>query len=174
MSRLVDVQIKKLHEDAVIPMYAHDGDAGFDLVTICDTIIDPKQTVAVKTGLAMAIPNGYEIQIRPRSGISLKGVDTQLLKMETEIDESGMVVAIAYTKDGKIYLRVQLGTIDCQYRGEIGIITYNQSDETVIIPKGTRLAQGVLNEIPQAKWNVVDELSSTERGEGGYGSTGVK
>lgn len=158
MSKLVPVKIKKLHSDAVIPTYAHDGDAGFDLYTLEDVLIPARKTKVCPTGLAMAIPNGYEIQVRPRSGISLKGVEVKLSSEETI----------------NVSVRVQLGTIDCQYRGDIGIITLNESDYDIIIPKGTRLAQAVLNEVPQAKFELVDELDETTRGNNGFGSTGTK
>lgn len=168
----INVQIKKLSEAAVIPKYAHDYDAGFDLVATKDVTIEPGQTKIVPTGLAMAIPPGYELQIRPRSGITVK------------------------TK-----LRVQLGTVDSQYRGEIGVIVDNIAEdpsgnemqyltyidgrdyrtekelypnETYIIRKGDRIAQAVLNRVPQANFEVVEELDETQRGQGGFGSSGVK
>jgi dUTP pyrophosphatase len=172
----VNVKIKRLHPDAVIPKYAHEGDAGFDLVAVEDTIIEPGETKLVRTGLAFELPPGYEIQVRPRSGISLK------------------------TK-----LRVVLGTVDSGFRGEIGVIVDNiapkidaQSyhfetidggitgiyDEnmkqlsakvgTYIIRKGDRIAQAVIKPVEQAGFVEVDELDETERGEGGFGSTGTK
>jgi dUTP pyrophosphatase len=181
----VNVKVKRLHPDAVIPMYAREGDSGFDLVAVEDVIIEPGETALVKTGLAFEIPEGYELQIRPRSGVSLK------------------------TK-----LRVQLGTVDSGYRGEVGVIVDNiaakrhpykstkyehvdgtttettkhirecsrwgeyEEQETVdyytyIIRKGDRIAQCVLSEVPIAKFTEVDTLGDTERGEGGFGSTGV-
>lgn len=173
MSRLVDVKITKLHEDAIVPQYAHDGDAGFDIVTLCDTIIEPNTTAICKTGLAMAIPNGYEVQVRPRSGISLKGVDVTKLIYMIEKDKENKRFVVVKEENGKEYIRVQLGTIDCQYRGEIGIIAHNTSNDVVVIPKGTRLAQGVLNEVPQANFIIVEKLDDTDRGQGGFGSTGT-
>ena len=166
------VKIKRLHPDAVIPKYAHAGDSGFDLVAVEDVAIKPGETVLVKTGLAFEIPAGYELQVRPRSGITLK------------------------TK-----LRVQLGTVDAGYRGEIGVIVDNIAEdpfenvvpylshidgndyrtdgeiypnETYIIRKGDKIAQGVIAPIQQAEFIEVDELSDNERGAGGFGSTGVR
>jgi dUTP pyrophosphatase len=169
----MNVKIKRLHPDAVIPKYAKPGDAGFDLVAIEDVIIEPGETKLVRTGLAFELPDGYELQIRPRSGITLK------------------------TK-----LRVQLGTVDAPYRGEIGVIvdniapeqyyTNNQYFELLttegeridakypywegmyIIRKGDRIAQAVINRVEQAEFVEVDELDETERGTGGFGSSGVK
>src|SRR5690606_10358288 len=90
------VKVKRLHPDAVIPTKAHAADAGFDLVAVEDAVIEPGETVLIKTGLAFELPEGFEMQIRPRSGVTLK------------------------TK-----LRVQLGTVDSNYRGEVGVIVDN-------------------------------------------------
>jgi len=90
------MKVKKMHPDAVIPKYAQQGDSGFDLVAVEDVIIEPGETKLIKTGLAFDIPEGFEIQVRPRSGITLK------------------------TK-----LRVQLGTVDAGYKGEVGVIVDN-------------------------------------------------
>jgi dUTP pyrophosphatase len=169
----VNVKIKRLHPDVVIPRYAHEFDAGFDLVAIEDTIIEPGETKLVRTGLAISLPPGYELQVRPRSGISLR------------------------TK-----LRVVLGTVDSGYRGEIGVIVDNIAPEqyytdkqyfellttegeridakypywegTYIIRKGDRIAQAVIKPVEQAQFVEVDELDETERGANGFGSSGVK
>jgi dUTP pyrophosphatase len=166
----VNVKIKRLHPDAVIPRYAHEFDAGFDLVAVEDTIIEPGETKLVRTGLAMGLPPGYELQVRPRSGISLR------------------------TK-----LRVVLGTVDAGYRGEIGVIVDNIAPyidsfdyyltdisgkdelvdesyrvDTYIIRKGDRIAQAVIKPVEQAHFVEVDELDETERGANGFGSSGVK
>ncbi|MEW4281789.1 dUTP diphosphatase [Priestia megaterium] len=178
----VNVKIKRLSEDAVIPKYAHEGDAGFDIVASEDVIIEPGETKIVPTGLAIALPPGYEAQIRPRSGITVK------------------------TK-----LRVQLGTIDAGYNGEIGIIVDNIApivfetvkdeegkrfesftssviydikhtfvktdgeyiDGAYLVRKGDRLAQIVINQVEQVQFSIVEELDKTERGAGGFGSSGV-
>ena len=170
------MKVKKMHPDAVIPKYAQQGDSGFDLVAIEDVIIEPGETKLIKTGLAFDIPEGFEIQVRPRSGITLK------------------------TK-----LRVQLGTIDSNYRGEVGVIVDNIAiksglcgstidmvdgsvtsiyDEsmrqlkaetyTYLIRKGDRIAQGILAPVAITEFEEVDKLSDSERGSNGYGSTGVK
>ena len=160
--------IKKLHPDAALPKYAKQGDSGFDLVAVEDTVIEPGETKLIKTGLAFEIPEGYEIQVRPRSGITLK------------------------TK-----LRVQIGTIDSNYRGEVGVIVDNiktptgyptkllwtlksitgsdeaRPDMTYIIRKGDRIAQAILAPVAYTEFVEVDELSETVRGVNGYGSTGI-
>lgn len=167
----LSVKIKRLHPDAVIPQYAKTGDAGFDLVAVEDIIVEPGETVKVPTGLAFELPEGYELQIRPRSGITLK------------------------TK-----LRVQLGTVDSGYRGEIGVIVDNIAEnaygnvvqylthvdgndyrtsgdlypnDTYLIRKGDRIAQGVIVPVKHATFMEVDELDDSSRGTGGFGSTGV-
>lgn len=140
------IKIKKIHEDAVIPKYQKEGDAGFDLYAVEDAIIHASQTKVIKTGLKMAIPDGYEIQIRPRSGLSLN---------------TGLRVANSP------------GTIDSGYRGEVGVIMHNVNDyDEEIICKGDRIAQGVLKKVPIAEFEEVEELDDTERGEGGFGHTG--
>lgn len=144
----INVKIKKLHEDAVIPTYGTDGAAGFDFYALEDVHLKPKETKLVKTGIAMAIPQGYEIQVRPRSGMSLK--------TSFRVPNSP-------------------GTIDSDYRGECNVIGHNTSSyEHVTIKKGDRIAQGVLNRVPQASFEVVEELEDTARGAGGFGSTGNK
>jgi dUTP pyrophosphatase len=167
------VKVKRLNNEAVIPKYAREGDAGFDLIAMEDVIIEPGETKVIPTGLAFEIPPGYEMQIRPRSGVTAK------------------------TK-----LRVQLGTIDSGYRGEIGVIVDNISPAfsgyvkpylygidgnvasglehsrktlfTYIIFKGDRIAQGVLAPIETAHFYPVEELDATARGTSGFGSSGVK
>ncbi len=139
------VQIKKLHPDAVVPKYQTKGSAGFDLAAIEDGTIYPGQTALIKTGLAVAVPLGYELQVRPRSGTSLK---------------TPFRVANAP------------GTVDSDYRGEVCIIMTNIGTEYKHFFKGERLAQGVITEVFQAEFDEVTELDSTERGSGGFGSTG--
>ena len=143
------VRIKKLHPDAVIPTYATTGAAGFDLVAIEDLEMYPGQTKLIKTGLAFEIPEGYEIQVRPRSGLSLK-----------------TMLRVANSP----------GTIDADFRGEACVIMHLQEGGVFQlsswIRKGDRIAQGVLCPIIQASFLEVDELNSTVRGAGGFGSTG--
>lgn len=141
---IVDVRIVKLREDAIIPTYAHDTDAGADVSAIEETIIEPHTNTIVKTGLKVAIPVGYEIQIRPRSGLSLKT---------------------------NLRIPNAPGTIDSDYRGEVGIIVSNIGDEPIIIKKGDRIAQMLIAPTPMIRWNEVTELDDTNRGEKGYGST---
>lgn len=146
----IPVKIIKLNSDAIIPQYAHPTDAGADICAIEETKLEPGETKIVKTGLAVAIPIGYEIQVRPRSGLSLK---------------SGLRIANAP------------GTIDTDYRGEIGIIMTNTNDIPYVIDKGMKIAQLLIAPTPRIKWDevfTIEELGSTERGEGGFGSTGSK
>ncbi|HDR7669590.1 TPA: dUTP diphosphatase [Bacillus wiedmannii] len=144
------VKIKRL-KDVELPKYAKPGDSGFDLVAAEDTIIWPGETKVVPTGLAFEIPPGYELQVRPRSGM---------------------------TRNTK--LRVVLGTVDSGYRGEVGVLVDNiESVEgkfmnSQLIEKGTRIAQGVIAPVVTAHFVEVDGLSDSERGIGGFGSTGVK
>ena len=132
---LVDVKVQKIHEDAVIPEYAHVTDAGADIYAIEDL---------VRTGLKVAIPTGYEIQIRPRSGMSLK-----------------TTMRIANTP----------GTIDAGYRGEVCVIMENTGNLTYNISKGDKVAQMVITPVPMINWIETNELDNTDRGEGGFGST---
>lgn len=144
----VPVKVKRLHPDAIIPKYAKPGDAGFDLVAVEEVIIAPGETFLVSTGLAFEIPEGYELQIRPRSGMSAKT---------------------------KLRIANAPGTIDSGYRGEVKIIV-NNIDEwnsfAEMIAPGDRIAQGVLQRVPKARFEVVESLSESDRGEGGFGSTG--
>jgi dUTP pyrophosphatase len=171
----LNVKIKRLDEGAVIPKYAHEHDSGVDLVAVEDVIVEPGATVLVSTGLSFEIPPGYEMQIRPRSGVTLK------------------------TK-----LRVQLGTIDSGYRGEVKVIVDNIAEyrsqfgdemlresfvtmdggaaltdglyrtNTYIIRKGDRIAQAVFAPVETCNFIDADKLEKTMRGAGGFGSTGVK
>ena len=140
----VEVEVQKISEDAILPTYAHDSDAGADIYSIEDVTIPPHKIVIVKTGLKVAIPLGYEIQIRPRSGLSYK-----------------TPLRIANTP----------GTIDTSYRGEIGVIMENTGNLTQKISKGDRIAQMIISPVPMIVWKEVSTLDETERGEGGFGST---
>lgn len=140
----IKVQIQKITDNAVIPKYAHATDAGADVYAIEETIIAPGETELIKTGLKMAIPKGYEVQVRPRSGLSLK---------------TGLRVANAP------------GTIDASYRGELGIIMTNISKDTYTIEPGDKIAQLVIAPTPMMDFEEVSSLDETERGEGGFGST---
>lgn len=129
-----------------LPFYAQEGDSGMDLRSTDDIELQPKEKRLIPTGLYVAIPAGYEIQVRPRSGISWK---TNLRVANSP------------------------GTIDSSYRGEIKVILENTSNSDMeIIKAGDRIAQIVLCEVPLIEWELVESLDETERGAGGFGSTG--
>jgi dUTP pyrophosphatase len=141
------LKIKKLNQDAQIPKYATPGSAGFDLAAIQQIEIAPGETELVKTGLAVAVPHGFELQVRPRSGTSLK---------------TGLRVANAP------------GTVDSDYRGEVCVIMTNIGNTTQIINAGDRIAQGVICPVYQIEFEETDTLDDTQRGSNGFGSTGQR
>ena len=147
MNDLVAVQVKRLpHGEGLdLPHYATSGAAGMDIISAEDVTLAPGARHAVATGLAVAIPQGYEIQVRPRSGLALK---------------HGITVPNTP------------GTIDSDYRGELKVIMINHGSEPFPIARGDRVAQLVLAPVTQAAWAEVDELDDTARGAGGFGSTG--
>lgn len=149
----MNIGVKKIHENAVIPQFAHATDTGFDLFTVENTIIQPKKKSIVRTGLIFDLPYGWGIQVRNKSGITVKGVPNLL----------------GYNADITVYI----GTIDSAYRGELGIMVKNETEETIVIPSGTKLAQGVLEKVYQCTFEEIEEVSETDRGNGGFGSTGV-
>ena len=153
------IKFKKNDVDAIIPKKGKEGDAGFDLFTLNDAIIEPHQTIVIPTGISVQLETNQEATIRPRSGITLKGCE-------------GCLCGNTTTK--KPYIRVQLGTLDSNYRGDIGIIVYNQEDSRVFIPAKTKLAQMVVSLISTDEVVIVDELDESDRGEKGFGSTGTK
>jgi dUTP pyrophosphatase len=132
-------------EGLPLPAYATDGAAGMDVVSAEDLDLAPGARHAVATGLAVAIPHGFEIQVRPRSGLALK---------------HGISVPNAP------------GTIDSDYRGELKIILINHGSDSFSIARGDRVAQLVLAPVVRGTWLEVDELTDTARGAGGFGSTG--
>ena len=143
-SQEVEIQVV-LEPGAIMPQYQTKGAAGMDLHAFLkdgDMVVTAGATAVVPTGVKMAIPEGFEGQVRPRSGASSRGF-----------------VAV-------------FGTIDCDYRGEIGIIFHNASNEPRVIRSGDRLAQLVIMPVWRASMQKVDVLSSTDRGEKGFGSTG--
>ena len=147
----MEIKIKRLHENAIIPKYATIGSAGFDFHSVDDIIIYPGETALVKTGLSFEIPINYELQVRPRSGMSLKT---------------------------KLRVSNSPGTVDSDYRGEICIIMDNidiKSDHRIPyeIKKGDRIAQGIICPIIQVVFEEVNELNKTERNTGAFGSTGT-
>ncbi|MBV7265982.1 dUTP diphosphatase [Erythrobacter ani] len=143
----IPVEVKRLpHGEGLdLPAYATDGAAGMDIVSAEDVTLDPGMRHAVATGLAVAIPPGYEIQVRPRSGLAFK---------------HGITVPNTP------------GTIDSDYRGELKVLLINHGTDPFVIARGDRVAQLVLAPVTQASWNEVEELGATERGAGGFGSTG--
>ncbi|TAD81695.1 MAG: dUTP diphosphatase [Sphingomonadales bacterium] len=143
----IPVSVKRLPHGAGLPLpaYATSGAAGMDVVSAEDVTILPGARHAVATGLALAIPEGYEIQVRPRSGLALK---------------HGITVPNTP------------GTIDSDYRGELKVILINLGAEPFAVQRGDRVAQLVLAPVVQAAWDEVAELDATERGAGGFGSTG--
>lgn len=143
----VGVRIRRLNNGHGLPLpaYATDGAAGMDVVAAEQVMLAPGTRHAVSTGLAVAIPAGYEIQVRPRSGLALKHG-----------------ISVPNTP----------GTIDSDYRGELKVILINLGQEHFTIHRGDRIAQLVLAPVVQAAWQEVDDLDATARGEGGFGSTG--
>lgn len=180
---MINVNVKKLVADAIIPTYGSEDAACFDLYAIEDMFIFPQQTVAVGTGLSFEVSKGYEMQIRPRSGISLK---TPLRMANSP------------------------GTVDADYRGEVKVLLWNSSQmfglgetyafgldgktkrhtstperqklgfkhglpmNTVFVGKGERIAQAIIKKIEKTEFVVVEDVSETIRGEGGFGHTGIK
>ena len=142
----VEIKFQKLHPDAQIPSYAHIGDAGADIYAIAEVTLYPNNRVAIPTGLAVDIPIGYELQVRPKSGLALKHGITVLNSP---------------------------GTIDAGYRGEIQVILINLGAASHTFEKGHKIAQLVLKPVIQANY-VESELGSSDRGIGGFGSTGLK
>jgi dUTP pyrophosphatase len=140
---IVDIE---LLEGGSIPKYARDGDAGADLTSSDLVIVPAEGRVLAKTGIKIAIPYGYVGLIHPRSGLALK---------------SGVTVLNAP------------GTVDSGYRGEIGVILQNTSPVDVFLAAGERIAQLVIQKVETVEFNVVDALTESDRGEGGFGSTGV-
>ncbi len=145
---MIKVRLKKLNPRAKIPQYATSGSSGLDLFACLDKklIINPKEVTLIPTGIALEIPEGYEGQIRPRSGLSLKK---------------------------RLLIPNSPGTIDSDYRGEIKIIIFNWGDEPVEIEHGQRIAQLVFQKVCKAYFEEVEELSPTNRNTGGFGHTGL-
>ncbi len=145
MSKL-EIAVQKLHADVKMPAYAHQGDAGLDLYSTINHTLQPGERVLIPTGLKMAIPHGYEGQVRPKSGLALK--------------------------HGLTVLNTP-GTVDAPYRGEVGVILINLDPKTPYeVKKGEKVAQMVFNKIEYAAFTEASDLTATTRGEGGFGSTG--
>jgi dUTP pyrophosphatase len=144
---MIKIKIKKINSEAIIPRYANKGDAGMDLFSISEHVLKRGERCLVSTGLSFEIPEGYEVQIRPRSGLALK---------------KGISVVNSP------------GTVDAGYRGEIGIILINHGEEDFEIKKGDKIAQAVINKFEVGEIEEVEELKESERGECGFGSSGLK
>ena len=146
---MTKIQIKKLSNEVLTPKYETAGSSGMDLAAYIekDLIINPGNKVLVPTGFSLSIPQGFEIQIRPRSGLAVK---------------KGITVLNTP------------GTIDSDYRGEIKVILINLSKDKFIIKNGERIAQMVVCPVEQVTMEEVEKLSDTDRGKDGFGSTGTK
>ena len=146
---MTEILIKRLSKEVSLPKYKTDGSSGLDLAAFVnkDIEIKPGKSEIIPTGLAIAIPENFEIQIRPRSGLAAKN---------------------------KISVLNTPGTIDADYRGEIKVLLINLSDKSFIVEKGLRIAQMVLCPVVKASLKEVETLEETKRGTGGFGSTGVK
>lgn len=142
------LNIKRLYDDVVLPSYAYTGDAGLDLRSHEDVELKPFERKLMSTGLAVAIPDGYAGFVQPRSGLAAK---------------LGLSIVNAP------------GLIDAHYRGELKVILINlDADSTVSLQKGERIAQLVIQKVPEVELVEVDELDETDRGTGGFGSSGTK
>ena len=142
----VRLEVRRLDPEVPLPAYAHEGDAGLDLASAEDRVLEPGERGAVATGLAIAVPDGWVGLVHPRSGLSLR---------------QGLTVVNAP------------GTIDAGYRGELKVLLVNLGDEPVRIRRGDRVAQLLLQRVGRAEVVEVEELGRTRRGAGGFGSTGV-
>ena len=140
------IKFKKLDSSALLRAYAHKEDAGMDIFSNEEITLNPKEWALVKTGFCMELPSGYEAQVRSKSGLSLK---------------SGIIVLNSP------------GTIDENYRGEVGVIVFNVSTNPYKIEKHQKIAQMVINKVEHLDVIEVEEISNTSRGLGGFGSTGL-
>lgn len=139
----MNIKVKKLHPDAIIPNVAHPGDAGCDLFTVEKVVLNPGERTQVPTGLAFELPEGYAALIWDRSGVSHKGG-----------------------------IKTLGGVIDSGYRGEYKIGVINLSDQAYVFEKGHKVAQMLIQKVETPTFEEVEELSDTSRGEGAFGSTG--
>lgn len=137
---------RRIHPDAVLPAYAHPSDAGMDVRSVADMTVPAHGRALVPTGLVMLLPPMYEAQVRPRSGLALK-----------------YGVTVLNTP----------GTIDSGYRGEVGVILFNSGDEDFQVRKGDKVAQIVIAPVTRPEIAETDVVDETDRGAGGFGSTGV-
>ena len=133
--------------EELLPTTAHADDAAFDLRSRSDMVVPVNKSTLIPTGVFIELPVNYEAQVRPRSGLALKH---------------------------NITLTNSPGTIDAGYRGEVGVIMFNHGPEEFVVKRGDRIAQMVIAELPEVELAVCSELSASDRGEGGFGSTGRK
>lgn len=140
----VPIRLKMIHPDAKMPIYATEGSAGFDLYSIEDLTLEPNQTIAIRTGIAMEIHPDFYVKFEGRSGLGVRGIAKFA------------------------------GVIDSDYRGEVKVVLCNTSQQPYKIEKGDRIAQGIMMRKYYAAFEIVDELSETQRGTGGFSSTGRK
>ena len=147
MSQNLPIKITRLSENAVIPAYAYSGDAGVDLRAAAHVTLAPFERALIPTGLAIAIPDGYAGFVQPRSGLAIK--------------------------QGVTVLNTP-GLIDSQYRGELKVALINLDPSNVFeVNPGDRIAQLVIQKVENVEWCVVDSLDETDRGQGGFGSSGI-
>jgi len=143
---LLKIKIQKIEENNKLPSYAHPGDAGMDLYSAESVVLKPGERRIVSAGFKMALPHGYEAQIRPKSGLAAKHG-----------------ISVVNTP----------GTVDAGYRGIVGVILINHGQEDFSIEKDMKMAQMVINKVEYADVEEVAELDDSSRGEGGFGSTGT-
>lgn len=141
----MELKIKRIHKDAVLPRYAHESDAGMDLCSVEERIIKPNETTLIKTGIVIELPKDTEAQVRPRSGLALKNSITVLNSP---------------------------GTVDEGYRGEIGVILINHGKCDFKVERGMRIAQMVIKPVLKVKVVEVKEVNDSDRMANGFGSTG--
>jgi dUTP pyrophosphatase len=194
----MNVRIKRLHKDAVIPRYAKPGDSGFDLVAVEDVIIAPGETQLVPTGLAFEIPEGYELLVRPRSGVSLRtklrvanppgtidaGFRGEVKVIIDNIAQPRYLFSIGCAQTTQEYATLDNEKVPTEIV-DTYVYTYGNNDHTEKVPlkvpvgtylirKGDRIAQGVIAPVIRATFEETDgDLTETERGAGGFGSTGT-
>jgi dUTP pyrophosphatase len=142
----VEIQVRRLEPSAVVPTYAHPGDAGADLSTTVDVRLEPGERALVPTGISVALPHGYVALVHPRSGLAAR---------------CGLSIVNSP------------GTVDAGYRGEIKVALVNLDPrEPIVLARGDRIAQLVVQRVEEARFVEVDALPGSARGEGGHGSTG--
>ncbi len=144
MTMTTEIHIKKLHPKVKLPKQAHDGDAGFDIFCLEDIVVYSRKPKLVKSGFALELPQGWEAQIRPRSGLALNKAITVLNSP---------------------------GTIDAGYRGEVGVILINHSNVDVAFKRGDKIAQMVIKRLDPVVLVSADDLGDSNRGTSGFGST---